>query len=239
MIVFGGDTAADAGRSAFLNNSTFAAIEQTANVSVNGNSSTMDGFLVTSNQVFFRGGALPSGITLCTCNELQWGVFNATLFDSIGGKTYELGLAQWVAGVPAMVGTLPLSGTASYSGHVIATIVNGSPTIPGTAQRYTALGSITMNILFQSTDLEIAAGSTMTLDGTVYTIADEPMGFGVVRPEVEFTISGGGRSGTGTASLFGTGTPPSQAGGFFSLADTGPTYQAAGIFAADLSSFTP
>jgi hypothetical protein len=243
VIGFGGNFATDAGRSAFLNNSTFAAIEPTANVLVNNNTGTLRGFFLTNNQIAFRGGAL-SGVTLCNCSELQWGVFTGVLTDDNGTPmatsddvTYEFGLAQWVAGTPASISQIPMTGTASYTGHVIASIADGMPNDPANVQRYTALGSISLNLLFASGDIQIDSGSVMALDNTNYSIVQPVEDNGFPAPEFEFEINGPGRSGFGTGALFGSGTPPSQAGGHFRITtDGGPTdYQASGIVAADLN----
>ena len=236
IVGFGG--MGDAGRSAFLNNGTFAAIEQSGAVTVNNNSGTMGGFLVTGNQITFAGGAL-SGVTLCTCADLQWGVFSATLVDP-GNATYEVPLAQWVAGVPAAMGQVAgFNGIATYTGHAIASVVNGLNSSVGSVERYTAVGSFSIDLVFSSGTLDINGGG-MVLDGHSYSIVS-PGSQNLSPPEFSFNLNGGiPRSGEGIGSLYGGGTPPNQAGGHFSVADGGTssdptTYQASGIFAADLT----
>jgi hypothetical protein len=131
IISFGG--LSDAGLSGFLNNSTFAAVESSSTQTVNGNSGSVTGFLITKNMVSFTGGVIPSGVTLCTCNELQWGFLNATLVDP-GNATYDVTLAQWVAGTPALTAQIAgFDGLATYDGHVVASVVNGSNASVGTA----------------------------------------------------------------------------------------------------------
>ncbi|MEQ9639407.1 MAG: FecR domain-containing protein [Alphaproteobacteria bacterium] len=242
---FGYGGLSDAGLSGFLQNDTFAAVEQSAAITVNDVPGTMTGFMVTNNMVNFAGGAVPNDVTLCTCAELQWGFLNATLTNP-GVATYEIPLAQWVAGDAAALAQISgFTGTATYDGHVVASIANGPADTPASVQRYTAVGSFRLNLAIASGTINIAAGSTMALDGATFSIDAPVEGFGLSTPEFDFEINGisnPNRDGFGIGALFGTGTPPGQAGGYVDIRETtGPTvtYQAGGIFAADLTGTSP
>jgi hypothetical protein len=225
-----------AGRGGFLDNSTFAAVEQADPIVVNGNSGAMRGFLVTGDMVTLAGGAL-AGVSLCACAELQWGFLSAAFTDP-GQSTYEIALAPWVAGIPATAAQVAnLSGrAATYEGHVVANVVSGALNDPANATRYTAFGSVSIGLFFSAGSITVMSGSAMALDGATYALTDVGA---QAAPEYRFTLSdGGSRSGTGQGAVFGT-TGFGNAAGRFSISASPTTYQASGVYAADVVSTVP
>ena len=69
------------------------------------------------------------GVQPCNCESTQWGFWSAFNGATNNGQlTFEDqgALLLWVAGNPTTVGSLPASGTATYTGHAIANIANGT-----------------------------------------------------------------------------------------------------------------
>jgi hypothetical protein len=109
---------------------------------------------------------LPSGTTLCKCDYLQWGWWGGEI-DTYAGVDTATGevlrrrdrfhLNTWVAGVPTELADLPLTGTASFTGHAIGTVVRrdgdffsptGTPFNSG--GMYLAAGTASLNYNFGS-----------------------------------------------------------------------------------------
>ena len=72
----------------------------------------------------------PNPVKPCACKSTQWGFWSA--FNGAANSSGQLAfedqgaLLLWVAGVPTTAGALPTTGTATYTGHAIANIANGS-----------------------------------------------------------------------------------------------------------------
>ncbi len=238
ILSYGG--ASEAGRSAFEDNNTYVALDNaTGGSQINGATGTMEGFIVTRDQVTFANGAIPAGVTICTCADITWGFFNAFMVDS-GGVSYEIPLAQWVAGEQANAGQITgLNGTATYDGSVIATIAIGDSVNPNAVSRYTTAGSFSFNLDINSGSTNLIGGS-IDLDGANYSLS--PSGPAGASPgEYYFSISGpAGRFGDGSGDLFGPGSPPSSTAGRFYISNGSmPTYQAGGIYFGQNTAFTP
>jgi hypothetical protein len=100
-----------------------------------------------------------------------------------------------------------------------------------------------IELSFSSGSLSVNGG-TLNLDGVDYALS-APVSPFLTAPEFQFDLNSNvGRSGEGIGALYGSGTPPNQAGGHFSVAQGGTsndptTYQASGIFATDLTNASP
>ena len=239
-------------RGAYVNPSNFAARAATvfdngANLPVStrstGGATTSYGYanqlLVTANSVGANTSAFLTSIssttvTPCNCESTQWGFWSAVdgSKDSSGNLLYEDQgvLLLWVAGVPAMAGALPATGTATYTGHAIADIA----TYPGSTGglSYLAAGTFTDVVNFGRRTGAVTIGG---LDGATYT--------GTVNLTSGTALFGGAISGPNslgrTATLAGsffqggaTNSTPAygEMGGSLSL--TGPSYLGSGIFLA-------
>jgi hypothetical protein len=66
----------------------------------------------------------------CACESTQWGFWSAYngAKDTSGNLIFEDrgNLLLWVAGVPTSLANLPATGMATYTGHAVADIANGS-----------------------------------------------------------------------------------------------------------------
>jgi hypothetical protein len=174
----------------------------------------------------------------CACST-QWGFWSA--FNGATNSSGQLAfedqgaLLLWVAGVPATAGTLPITGTATYTGHAIADIANGTSGLT-----YLAAGafSATANFATRTGTVNITG-----LDGTNYAgTAAQAAAMPGQPPPVTFNgsltaVSGiTGRTATLAGSFFqggATNTTPAygEIGGSLNLTGTGG-YLGSGIFVA-------
>lgn len=168
---------------------------------------------------------LPAGVSFCACEYMAWGYWQADFrYDDApgprAGERDRAHLGTWVAGeLPDLV-DMPLSGTATYSGHMIGNVEN-------TFNKYVAAGSFS-----NSWNFGTQSGSfNATFDGGTYagTMQGSPY-------DVNFSgnIAGAGgatgRTGDVAGSFFRS---PSDAAayqaGSFNI--SGPNYKAVGTFA--------
>ncbi|MGE0660659.1 MAG: hypothetical protein AB7O63_14255 [Reyranellaceae bacterium] len=165
---------------------------------------------------------LPVGVSFCTCQYLSWGYWQGDLRYDAGPRTGErdrVHLGTWVAGELPDVADLPLTGTATYSGHMIGNVENNF-------NKYVAAGSFTNQWDFSDREGNFNA----TFDGANYqgTMTGSPA-------NVNFSGSIGdtndlGRAGDVHGSFFRSPTDAAayQAGSF---RIGGPNYKATGTFA--------
>ena len=103
-------------------------------------------------------------VTPCACDSTKWGfwsVYNGAK-NSSGQLLYEDqgALMLWVAGVPTSLANLPATGTATYTGHAIADIANGTGGLT-----YLAAGTFQAAVNFGTRNGAITING---LDGTNY-----------------------------------------------------------------------
>ncbi|WP_322516752.1 FecR domain-containing protein [Rhodopseudomonas palustris] len=155
----------------------------------------------------------------CECDYTRWGLWASqstqySYFDSIVGF--------WVAGRPTTAGEVPLSGQATYSGHVVAAIENQSDT-------YVATGNFQNTVNFGN---RTGAVTVTGLDNTNYAgqvqFMQDPRNFAG-----SLAGDAGARQMALTGSFFrGVAGPASEMGGSVSI--TGTNYLGGGIFAAQV-----
>jgi trimeric autotransporter adhesin len=165
-------------RSAFIDNNNFGALENPYVAStLNGralptiNSTTGSNFapslgMVTSTTVPNAiNSILPSGVTPCACQYLQWGYWTGTVAETNSSNTavnrYDVGYT-WMAGQPTV--TMPTTGTGTYSGAAIGTVNNN-----GAA--YLAGGGFSQTYNFSSNTGNV---SITNFDGTNYSATETP-----------------------------------------------------------------
>jgi hypothetical protein len=193
--------------------------------------------MVNANVLRDSGGNLPASLNLPNGQPipkyqyLQWGfIFGDTPGTAPGIDLEHLHMGTWVAGRPSDPGQLPTSGTASYSGHAIGNVANGTAL-------YTAVGSYnntwdfakrtgTANMNFDDARYQ---GPTQIMNGTAVfqgtmTTADAARKGGLVGNFVQ--APGGSPAGT---------PPPAVAGRFVIQESAGSPYRASGTFGAERS----
>lgn len=224
QLSFGSTTGTSAGSSAFVNDKIYAARDVAGSTSSNYNTSTTidnRGIMVTHSLAQVSSNALPSGVTLCSCDYLQWGWWITDIRHTSGATNNErdrVHLASWVAGELPNVAEIPTTGSASYNGHVVGNVNNGGA-------RYVAFGTYN-----QSWNFGTKAGTaTITSFDNISNISGSLASSN--GRDFGGSISGGGVSGNLAGSFFKGGTDAVKAAaGNFTL--TGTNYQAAGTFAA-------
>jgi hypothetical protein len=166
----------------------------------------------------------------CACESTQWGFWSAFngLTNANGRLAFEDqgSLLLWVAGVPTTAGTLPVTGTATYTGHAIANIAN-----PNNITSYLAAGAFSATANFAT---RTGAVTITGLDGTTYTGTAAQIGQ-TATFNGSLTGNNFGRTAALTGSFFQggpTNTTPAygEVGGSLTLSGTGG-YLGSGIFA--------
>ena len=100
-------------------------------------------------------GFIPSGVTLCECQFLTWGFWGGNIERS-GNADEFIHLANWVAGeIQPLSAILALSGTASYAGHAIGTVLSASDV-------YQVVGDVAATVNF---DTDVTTGTLSDFDG--------------------------------------------------------------------------
>ncbi len=234
QLEFGDTSGGSLGHSSFINDSLFGAREAANRTSQIGgaNVDTERSLMVTHNVASISSNALPSGVSLCTCDFLQWGWWISSQKEPAAGPLNRVHLASWVTGVLPALMDVPTTGTASFNGHAVGNVnFNGN--------RYVAFGTYT-----QSWNFATQSGqSTISNFDNIASIASAPTGVtsGNNR-EFSGSVSGtGSTAGASTNGLAVTGTvngsffrggadPVKAAAGSFQI--TGTNYQAVGTFAA-------
>lgn len=165
------------GQSVFVDADTFAAIETSGGAgntvtNVTGDSispksgTTPNSYLISSSLVKDADAPLFSGKTKCTCDFLEWGYWGAkieTSDTSLSADRFDtFHIGTWVAGQVTNTADLPITGTATYAGHAVGNVVNG------TAQ-YLAAGDFNMSLDFstRSGSATIANFDDRTMSATI------------------------------------------------------------------------
>ncbi|HEX3860267.1 MAG TPA: FecR domain-containing protein [Stellaceae bacterium] len=232
---YGGLTGDVQGRTAFVDNSHFAALESvTAPQQINGQNLQVNGdttqagklYMLSSGTVAQPTQLLPPGASFCQCQYLQWGYWGGDLqtgnaSNASVSRIDRGGINTWVAGVPTPLNDLNTlqaqSATASYSGAAIGSVFNN-----GTS--YVAAGGFngTYNFGTQSGQVAIsnfdgksfAASGRAPLTGTNYN----------------FTVASPGIKGAINGAFYGP--MAAETGGSFAIQSTiGPAYLASGTYA--------
>jgi Cadherin domain/FecR protein len=246
VLNFGSLTGPAGGRSAFIDDNIFAARD------ANNVNSTRDPgpgvtgvqtpvtdrmFMVTSNTVPLT--TIPNGlnpadaIAPCACDFMKWGWWVAEVLDTPETRRDRVHLATWVAGVQTtaeQLNTLQSQGAqASYSGHAIGNVLNGSAKYiaAGGYRQDWNFGTRTGTAFIDNFDRSMNAGNGISLSGPVASAPSSHfLGFGTLA-STNIANFGGGAGG----NFFQSATDPvAGVGGAFVIG--GPNYQAAGTFAA-------
>lgn len=221
-----GTTSGSSGRGTFIDDNNFAARESSAQTStINATAVSALRFFMVNQEVVPTTGFLPTGVSFCACQFLEWGYWIAEGVDTSSNND-RFHLATWVAGqLPALV-DIPMTGTATYTGHL-----NGS--VDNNGSRYQAVGT------FQN------AWNFSTHSGAVTVTNFDGSNFSNVSVSATSTnrrdFAGSGSNGTKSISFHGSffqggSDAVAEQGGQFHV--IGTNYKAAGTFAAKSSGIT-
>jgi len=229
----GGINVGRTGQSSFIDDQAYAMRDRTsggATTSVTVGSTTSTGADVVSRTILASYGATPvpgffagQGVTPCTCEFMTWGWWSGDVNYASssaynpGGRD-RLNLATYVAGTLTSTVQLPTTGTATYTGHAVGNVQNGS-------NAYVAAGNYINAWNFGA---QTGAVTISNFDGVTYSGTTS-----LITGSVQFngSIAGAGRTGSVTGAFFSSPTVPArgQAGNF---GITGSGYKAVGTFAA-------
>lgn len=216
-----------AGNSAFFDNDTFAAAESGSPATRNGVAATDHRFFMAGSAGFDSQGLMPSGVSLCACQFLEWGFLSADVVAANGDRT-QVHLANWIAGDVPNAASLPSDGIATYSGHAIGNVFDG-------AASYTAVGGFAMTFDFgQPTTSVVTIGNFdgVTYNANVSNFQGNPAIY-------NGNASAAGRNLAYKATFFQGGADSFiETGGRFRISGGGG-YNASGVFAGARTSYTP
>ncbi len=229
---YGGLASNAGGLQAFVDNNIFAALESQVTpqqITINGTASQPTGqlYLTSSGAAGTPTSLLPSGVSYCQCEHLQWGYWGGDLItgnpENASTPRIDRGhINTWVAGVPTSLSDLNslqgVSATASYTGHAIGSVFNNGAS-------YVAAGGFNGTYNFGT---KSAVMNVTNFDGRSFSAtATAPL----TGPNYAFSSP----SPFGTTSINGTfyGPAAAETGGNFAFQSaTGlPTYLASGIYA--------
>jgi hypothetical protein len=187
---------------------------------------------VGANTSSFLSSISSAAVQPCQCESTKWGFWSADN-GTFSNNQLQYGdqgvLLLWVAGQPTSPGSLPASGTATYSGHAIADVATTPNS--GAAFSYLAAGTFQNVVNFGAGTGAVTIGN---LDGATYSGTVNLTG-GTTRFGGTIGSTVNGRMATLAGSFFQGGPTNStpgygEMGGSLSL--TGPSYLGSGIFAA-------
>jgi hypothetical protein len=161
-------------------------------------------------------------LTACACDYTRWGIWTSESRQNVSGSVYTDQVSGfWVAGRPVSASDVPTVGTASYAGHVVANVQNGT-------NSYLAGGNLTTTVDFASRS---GTAQVANFDGVNYA------GALVINPSDPRNLNAGLAATSGdrgmvlTGQFFrGTTSPVGEMGG--SAVVVGSNYLGSGIFAA-------
>jgi hypothetical protein len=217
-------------QSAYVDRDNFAAREavsldgaqQIQQSSVNGQRPTSSTTIMVNVPRNVAQTILP-GTTICECDYTRWGFWSTDTRRSglFGGSRADQGhLMTWVAGQLPNAGDVPSTGTATYDGHVVANVRNGSA-------QYVAAGNMTNTINFgsRSGSAQVNAFDGANYSGTLLLDRNDPRYLGA-----GLSSNVGNRTMIMTGNLFrGAQSPVGEMGG--NVLVGGSNYLGSGIFA--------
>lgn len=166
--------------------------------------------------------AVGTNVTFCQCDYTRWGFWsNDSDRTSNGANVADRGnLMTWVAGRATTAAEVPTTGTATYDGHVVASIKAGT-------NEYVAAGNLTNVVNFgtRSGAVTVTNLDNRNYTGTVAISSSDPRNFGG-------TLSGTGAATMNMGGQFfrGVASPVGEMGGGVTI--SGASYIGSGIFAA-------
>ncbi|MDA1101871.1 MAG: FecR domain-containing protein [Proteobacteria bacterium] len=232
VIGFGGLGAALSKNSGFIDDGHFGAVgfdnKQPPEIDI----------AVFRNTDITLGAITPTGVTICTCAYVTWGIWAAGINPS---TKHDIGLATWVAGERVLNSSLHQSATGTYNGTLLGTVANGTHNAVGTVSTYTAVGSYSLNVSIGSSIVNVSGGS-MNIDSATMNFSGSGTISGSIPTEFTGTVSGSrgavSLSGNIRGAFFGNpataASAPRNVAGTFAAHDSGLTYQVSGVHFSEL-----
>lgn len=216
------------GRGTYVDDRNFGAVDARgldgrSTSEVNGTRVTEHrGTFITSDTVNAK--SFFPGVSFCQCEYTRWGFWSSetTRTGTAGQSLTDLvHLGTWVYGDPTRFTDVPSSGTATYAGHAIASVRNGS-------SEYLAAGNFQNTVNFGN---QTGAVTIPSLDGRSYSGTVAAGGGGnIIAGTLASSVPGS--SMTLNGQFFrGASGPAGEMGGTLTVGGT-PGYSAAGIFNA-------
>lgn len=229
VVLYFGDDSTSAGRSVYVDNDGFGAIESTTLSTYNANAVSNHRAYMFSDNAIDSDGLLPSGVDFCSCKALRWGFWGADIKLSNGDRLRSH-LGTWVAGTVSDAASIAgLTGTAVYNGHLIGNVISGTGS---SAQTYIAVGGLSVNYDFSS---QTGTVSITNFDSTNYTGSISKLASGQEHLLTGTLASSSGPVRTGTvegAFFVSNGQSNGAMGGDVSISEMAGDYDVAGTFAA-------
>lgn len=128
LSLFWGSSTGNAQNSSFVDDKRFAMREASINGALyNGETVVTQMSMVTHTAVALPTGIVPAGVSICECQYVNWGYWQGDLNYLSGARAGQrdyVTLGTWVAGTATANVDLPLSGTATDTGHIIGNVEN-------------------------------------------------------------------------------------------------------------------
>jgi len=161
LVYFGNPSGNSRARQAFIDDNIFGIGESTSLTDTIGGAASNGRIALVTSAFTSLSGALTSGVSFCTCTHTKWGFISGEVRKDDLTERQRLHLMPWVAGrLSGSSVTSPLTGTATFSGHVAANILNAS------GQQYVAFGNYAQSWSFgDRTD----TATISNLDGATYS----------------------------------------------------------------------
>jgi hypothetical protein len=178
-ISFGDESTAieDPRRSVFIDDDRYAALESNSSSSSptltdNAGNSSLDAkatsYFLPSTMVANGDAGLFAPGQKCTCSFLEWGYWGTSIANnpapSAPDTLNQVHLGTWAAGRILGPDDMPDSGSASYTGHAVGSVVNGEA-------QYLAAGDFSMDVNFGT---RTGSAKILKFDGRNFTSALTP-----------------------------------------------------------------
>lgn len=176
-ISFGDESTAieDPRRSVFIDDDRYAALESNSSSSSptltdNAGNSSLDAkatsYFLPSTMVANGDAGLFAPGQKCTCSFLEWGYWGTSIATdnpapSAPDTLNQVHLGTWAAGRILGPGDMPTTGTATYTGHAVGSVVNGGA-------QYLAAGDFSMSVDFAARN---GTAAISDFDGRNFTSA--------------------------------------------------------------------
>lgn len=161
--------------------------------------------------------------TICNaCEFMTWGWWGRNVYGEVN---YTVHLGNWIIGKQPENSALPTSGTATYNGNAVGTVVNGSA-------QYIATGTMTSTMDFG------ARSGTVSVSNYDSKSFSAGVNFGSGAATFSGNVTSGVASGSVTGAFAANGTDPVKGiMGNFTVTDG--SWESTGIFAGSTTGVVP